>query len=183
MNSPGASPMPASLELKAGYRERRFADFSDCGNFRYSLRIVWDDDLPLLVVIGLNPSVANQHRDDPTVRRWKAYAKAWGYGGIVILNLFAFINTNPKGLLVVPNPVGPLNSVFFLKSQIANTDYRWALACWGNVHKTLKWREAIVKRELTQHPCKLKCLGTTLDGSPKHVLRLAGNLKPLPYGG
>ncbi|HMA98577.1 MAG TPA: DUF1643 domain-containing protein, partial [Wenzhouxiangella sp.] len=45
------------------------ANFSRCRRFRYTLWRRWDDDGPMVMIIGLNPSTADAHRNDPTIRR------------------------------------------------------------------------------------------------------------------
>jgi hypothetical protein len=64
--------------------ERRGANFSDCGLYRYSLHRIWDDSKPLVMFIGLNPSTPNADTDNPTIKRVKQIAINLGYGGIYI---------------------------------------------------------------------------------------------------
>ena len=66
------------------------ATFSSCKKYRYSLFRIWDEDKPLVLFIGLNPSTADEKEDDPTIRRCINFAKQWGYGGLIMGNLFAF---------------------------------------------------------------------------------------------
>ena len=49
--------------------------------------------------IMLNPSVANGEYDDRTVRKCMGFANTLGYNGIIILNLFSLVNTDPAALL------------------------------------------------------------------------------------
>ena len=51
---------------------------------------------PLILFIGLNPSTADETKNDPTIRRCINFAKDWGYGGVMIANLFAFRSTSPE---------------------------------------------------------------------------------------
>ena len=71
------------------------ANFSRCRQFRYTLWRRWDKTLPPVMMIGLNPSTADAHRNDPTIRRCIGFAKRWGHGGLVMTNLFAFRATYP----------------------------------------------------------------------------------------
>jgi len=73
------------------------ARFSPCSTWRYSLTRKWNA-LPLLGFIGLNPSTADETEDDPTIRRCIGFARDWGFGGIVMLNLFAYRSTDPRQL-------------------------------------------------------------------------------------
>ena len=61
------------------------------------------------MVIGLNPSTADEVTDDPTVRRCINYAKAWGYAGLCMTNLFAYRATDPVVMKAVAEPIGPDN--------------------------------------------------------------------------
>jgi hypothetical protein len=38
----------------------------------------------------LNPSTADAEVEDPTIRRCIGYSHAWGFAGIVVINLFVF---------------------------------------------------------------------------------------------
>lgn len=48
---------------------RKEAKISKCGQYRYALGRIWNEDsfsAPILVFIGLNPSIADADIDDPT---------------------------------------------------------------------------------------------------------------------
>ena len=51
-----------------------------------------------LVVIGVNPSTANETYPDPTVRKVIGFAELNNYDGSVMLNLYAQRSTNFKGV-------------------------------------------------------------------------------------
>ena len=59
----------------------RPALFSPCRTFRYRLGRRWSDG-PVLAFIMLNPSRADEHIDDPSVRRCIGFAQRLGYGGL-----------------------------------------------------------------------------------------------------
>lgn len=158
-------------------QESRWANFDDTKRYRYSLRICWNDSLPMLGVIGLNPSTADGQKDDATVRRWKGYAKDWGFGGLMIVNLCALVSTDPKRLSKSNDPYGPLNSVSFIKSTMVNAGCRTVWACWGNVPKMVKLREHQVEQEFR----KLWCIGVTKSGYPCHPLRKPKTAKLKPW--
>ncbi|MEI6196221.1 MAG: DUF1643 domain-containing protein [Verrucomicrobiota bacterium] len=46
---------------------KRDAHISADGRFRYALSRVWDDTLPTVTFIGLNPSTVDENKDDKTV--------------------------------------------------------------------------------------------------------------------
>src|SRR4051812_14962809 len=68
----------------------RGARFSSDRRHRYALWRVWDGDRGLCNFLMLNPSTADETSDDPTVASCTRRARAWGYGGLVVTNLFAF---------------------------------------------------------------------------------------------
>ncbi len=69
------------------------AILSEDRKYRYILSRTWDETKPTVLFIGLNPSTADEKTDDPTIRKCINYAKCWGYGKILMANLFAFRNT------------------------------------------------------------------------------------------
>lgn len=140
--------------------------------YRYSLSRIWDESLPPLTVIGLNPSTADETEDDPTIRRCVGYAKAWGLGGLIMLNLFAYRATNPQEMKAAPDPIGPDNDAFLR----VGADGVF-LAAWG-AHGAFRGRGDSVRRLLWNRP--LYCLGVTHKGEPKHPLYLRADLQPVP---
>ena len=89
---------------------KRQTVFSPCRTYRYVLRREWDVlDHSYVMFVGLNPSTADEVRDDPTVRRCLGYAKSWGYGALCLTNLFAFRATKPAVLKANPAPIGQEN--------------------------------------------------------------------------
>lgn len=69
------------------------AILSEDRKYRYILSRTWDETKPTVLFIGLNPSTADEKTDDPTIRKCINYAKCWGYGKILMANLFAFRST------------------------------------------------------------------------------------------
>jgi hypothetical protein len=142
----------------------RSADFSLCRTYRYTLWRVWNSKAPPACFIGLNPSTADELEDDPTIRRCMRFAKAWGYGGLVMANLFAFRATDPRMMKAAIDPVGPDNDAWLLRlADKAGI----VIAAWGN-HGSFMGRDRRVAGIIEN----LHCLGTTKDGSPKHPLYL-----------
>ena len=72
------------------------AVFSQDRQFRYRLWRRWDTSLPWLFIIGCNPSKADADANDPTIIKVIEFARANGYGGILMGNLYAFRETDPK---------------------------------------------------------------------------------------
>lgn len=150
------------------------ADFSTDRLYRYRLTRRWDETKPFMGVVGLNPSTADEKLDDPTIRRCINFAKSWGYGGLLMGNIFAFRSTDPKGLLGTQDPVGAENDAWLQKIK---SESELVLAAWGT-HGKLMGRGDYVKKLLPG----LHALGLNEDGSPRHPLYLPKGLKPVPFG-
>jgi hypothetical protein len=155
------------------------ATFSPCRRYRYALSRTWDSSLPTVVFCGLNPSTADETRDDPTVRRELAFARAWGFGSYVKVNAYALRSTDPKGLWQVPDPRGADN---FLAIKLAcfeaMTERPGGLfvAAWGNNIRTSD--EVELRRMLRLEGVKVHALKITKQGHPSHPLYLRSTSKP-----
>jgi hypothetical protein len=77
---------------------RKNALLSPCENYRYWLSRDWDDSLPIVTFIMMNPSTADATIDDATIRKCVGFAKAWGFGRIRVVNLFALRSRDPLDL-------------------------------------------------------------------------------------
>jgi hypothetical protein len=146
------------------------------GRYRYWLTREWqeEDAMNPLVVIGLNPSTADETKDDPTIRRCIQFAKDWGHDSLTMLNLFAFRSTDPMALREAQDPVGPENDEFIR----ALCECSRVLAAWG-VHGTLDGRDAVVRKMLREvRGARVQVLGLTKDGHPKHPLYIAAATQP-----
>ena len=74
------------------------AIISDCNRYRYELHREWDKKKGKVLFIMLNPSTACGVTDDLTTTRCINFAKKWGYGGIMIGNIYPFRAKRPKDL-------------------------------------------------------------------------------------
>ncbi|VYU35575.1 DUF1643 domain-containing protein [Streptococcus oralis] len=132
--------------------------------YRYTLSRTWDSTKPTVLFIGLNPSIADENIDDPTITRCINFAKDWGYGTLLMANLFAFRSTYPKEIYLIDDPIGKDNDHYLLEC-VKQSDL--IIACWGN-NGTYMDREKIIK-ELVPN---LYCLQKNKNGTPHHPLRL-----------
>jgi len=140
----------------------RSAGFSRCNRYRYWLRRIWDPALTHCVFIGLNPSTADAREDDPTLRRCLSFARDWGYGSLLLVNLFSFRATDPRALKMVSDPIGPRTDLW-LRRAVAETDT--VIAAWGN-GGLLFGRGVKVQQKLAN----LYCLDVTALRMPRHPL-------------
>lgn len=153
------------------------AEFSPCERYRYSLTRRWDNRLPGVCFVMLNPSTATAEKDDPTIRRCVGFAKHWGYGGVAIVNLFALRSTDPAQLYVADDPIGPKNDEAILEW----TGCRDVVCAWG-AHGAHLGRGAAVLSLIHRHTAgTVMCLGVTQDGQPKHPLYIAKSQERITY--
>jgi hypothetical protein len=125
----------------------------------------------------LNPSTADERRDDPTIRRCTGFARSLGYGGIHVVNLFAFRARHPRQLFKAADPVGPANDKFIARA--ARSAGR-VVAAWG-CHGAHRERDRIVTSLLVRMAASVVCLGRTLGGQPRHPLYISGASVLVPF--
>lgn len=150
--------------------------FSDCRQWRYVLEHRWSDG-PLLQVIGLNPSTADENQLDPTLRRVAGFARSWGYGGFVMNNLFAYRSTDPEVMLSHPDPIGPDNDHWIRATALR---CEATLAAWGADGGHMN-RDFEVARLLFVIGVPLHCLGMTKERFPRHPLYVRGDTRMEQY--
>ena len=127
----------------------------------------------------LNPSTADEVKNDPTVERCEVRARTTGYGGLIVVNIFAWRSTDPNALYKLDDPIGPEN----------DDAIRWAalnsemVVCgWGTHAGRLGARGREVKAILDKaRPGCAHALQVNADGSPKHPLYIAYSKLPRPF--
>ncbi len=126
----------------------------------------------------LNPSRADATTDDHTIRKCLRYTQSWGYSGLVVVNLFAYISSEPCKLRLVSDPIGPENDEYLAKYlKVADR----CLVAWGAVGDLPFMAERI--RQVTPLlPAEALCLGYTKKGWPRHPSRAALDLPSLSPG-
>lgn len=125
------------------------------------------------MVIGLNPSTADETKNDPTIRKCIGFAKRWGFEGLCMTNLFAFRATQPKEMLKCGNPIGDGNESYL--REIAS-DAGMILAAWGTNGSHLG-RDQWAKRTIPN----LMALKINRDGSPMHPLYVPYETVPVRF--
>lgn len=153
---------------------RSHAEVSEDGVYRYHLRRRWGGAGSLTWIL-LNPSTADGTINDPTIRRLLAFSRAWGYGGLVVVNLFALRATNPQELARHPNPVGPDNDDWI---RAATSGVPMVLLAWG-AHGFATERAEYVRSMLGE--TRACCLGVTKHGHPRHPLYVSSGVEPIEY--
>ena len=155
------------------FTERR-AVFSDDRKYRYTLAIQWDKDKPKLNFLMLNPSTADEIKNDPTVERCERRARNLGYGSVSITNLFALRSTDPRALYDAEDPIGELNNIYILNEALVSA---MVVCAWG-VHGIFMERGETVLTMLRNLSIKPHCLKLSKSGTPCHPLYLPYTATP-----
>ena len=155
------------------------AEFSPCRRWRYLLWRQWEPAKPVANFLMLNPSTADEHKLDPTCSRAREYAERWGYGGLIVTNVFGFRSTDPKLMKSENDPVGPGNDAAIVR---AAKESDLVVCAWGN-HGQLGGRSSHVKNLLRKNNIKVHHLKLNANGEPAHPLYLPGKLKPASWVG
>lgn len=163
---------------------RGAARFSGCGRYRYTLERWWGDETDPLVMCLLNPSKAGADPadGDPTVDRQIERARRLGAGGLVVLNAYALISTDPRGLREALaagiDPVGSENDAAIL--EWVRRSKRGVVCGWGRHARLLRRGEAVT-RMLVDAGVTQWSLAENDDGSPTHPLYLPYEAPLRPY--
>jgi hypothetical protein len=162
------SPL-AQNGLLSAFAVESGAKFSDCRKYRFVLYRIWDKSKPMIMFVGLNPSTANETKDDATIRRVKSMANSWGYGGVYMLNCFPFISTNPDDLKVCDKLEE--NDLWLYTISLKCKEVVFA---WGNFDIVVEKSRDIA---LTQLFPNAKCLIKNKNGSPRHPLYVPSTIQ------
>ena len=139
--------------------------FDVSGRYRYSLWRAWSAYHPRIAFVLLNPSTADEQRNDPTIRRCMGFARAWDFGSLEVVNLFAYRATDYRELIKVSDPIGEENNYFLLHAvERCST----VVLGWGNRGMLLGRDRQVMSLLIGRND--VHCLGITKDGQPLHPL-------------
>ena len=150
------------------------AKFSPCRRWRYLLWRRWDASKPVANFLMLNPSTADELQLDPSCTRARNYAERWGYGALLVTNVFAWRATDPDDMRAAKDPVGKGNDAAIVR---AAREAAIVVCAWGN-HGGFLGRSAAVLGLLENSGIKLHVLRLNGSGEPAHPLYLPGSLAP-----
>jgi len=148
--------------------------YSDCETYRYQLTRVWNPPGPRVLFVMLNPSTATEAQNDPTVERCERRARALGFGGFRVTNIFAWRDTDPRKMRAALDPIGPENDAAILEAC------QWGdqvIAAWGT-HGAHLNRGPQVEALLRASGRSVLHLGLSKAGHPKHPLYIAYTQQP-----
>ena len=154
----------------------------------------------MVLFIALNPSTADATVNDPTMRRCIGFAQSWGYGGMIVANLFAYRATKPTVLRQAKDPIGPEGDRWIdaLCQYVVQQDHGVErdelepspeqqnnpggniILAWGN-HGKWQGRDRAVLQQIQAIIAQPHCLAITKQGQPSHPLYLPKTLRPIPF--
>jgi len=153
------------------------AVFSQCGRYRYFLRRDLDmlNPKPLLGIL-LNPSKANAHDNDPTTTVNCRFALSWGFGTWAAVNLFAWIDKDPRELPDPKEAVGPDNDMAIkLALEWVDREGGRVFTAWGtggaHGNRASEVEKLLAGRSLLR-------LGANADGSPRFPRAIPRGTEP-----
>ena len=158
----------------------RTAEFSDDRLHRFRLTRRWGEG-QLLGICMLNPSDANEEKNDPTATRCIGFTRAFGFPGNVIVNLFSLVATYPRDL--VANLDHAVTAVTDEHILAVATECPTVIVAWG-ANAAKPWavdRAAEVLAMLRSRCPNILCLGYTEERCPRHPLMLPKATVPEPY--
>jgi hypothetical protein len=152
------------------------AAFDGSGRYRYTLWRAWSSYHPRIVFVLLNPSTADEERNDPTIRRCIGFARAWEFGSVEVVNLFAYRTTDYKELFKVGDPIGKENNYYLIQAVERCSTVVVGWGTWGTLLARDRQVLSLIAGRKDVH-----CLGITKNGQPRHPLYLKGDTSLVPF--
>lgn len=148
--------------------ERGSAIFSPDRLYRYLLTRPLAPSGPKVLYGMLNPSTAGAEENDSTITRCISFARQLEASSLSVVNMGAYIATDPDELPKAADPLGPSNRRI-VADAAAGADI--VIAAWGALSPKLR---KLFKESVTGFVAigNLKCLGKTKHGDPHHPLYL-----------
>ena len=147
-----------------------------------------------VMFLMLNPSTADETRNDRTIRRCINFGKAWGYARLYVCNLSPFRSPEPKHVVAAGTEPSEVWRENFTTILTTAEKCDLVVAAYGGMASGLPPvydyepgepldREAVIIEALKACGHDVQCLGVTKQGNPKHPLYLKADTKPEPFPG
>lgn len=127
-----------------------------------------------LMVIGVNPSTANESTPDATMRKVMGFAEYNGFDSFIMVNLYPQRTTDPNRLDKIADFELNGRNCNFIKEALSKMGrFPTVLCAWGNLIKKRRYLgtclTTIVEAIASLQP-QYKCINTTNAGHPVHPL-------------
>lgn len=130
-----------------------------------------------LLVLGLNPSTADEKKPDATIRKIMGFAERWGYDSFIMVNLYPLRCTFPGDLPKDFEEDLHVQNYRTIEEIISNLGDTEVLVCYGDnirVQPYLEFCKTEILKMLSEYS-KLKLVrisDLTIKGNPRHPCRL-----------
>lgn len=139
------------------------AIFSSCLRYRH---LLWRKGYNPLVFVMLNPSIANAHENDHTLRSCLRIAKHNRFDGVVVANLHDLISTDAKVIKTHTNTTSILANHYIEEAAHIGS---FVVCAWGN-GGVIRRRGEYVRHMLRGMGVQMKCFNITKLDQPEHPL-------------
>ena len=146
-------------------------------HYRYQATYTWQPDRKQVCFILHNPTLVAHEQTDPTTRKCIMFARVWGYGSLVVVNLFARRADSPQRLAKMTDPVGVDNDRYIVEAALAADR---VVVAWGSKGDYVN-RSNQVLALLQEHGVQPYCLKRTKWGDPYQPLYVALATNPVLY--
>ena len=150
------------------------------GKYRYRLTREIGPSSNAVMFLMLNPSVADDSQDDPTIRRCIGFARLWGFGWMHVTNLSPLRATDSKELRVqgLDKPRVRKRNMEMVLQTAAKSNM--IVAAWGD--KGI-WEDRASKmlKVMKRHGHDVYCLQLTKRNQPRHPQGVKGNRRPMLF--
>lgn len=129
-----------------------------------------------LIIIGANPSTANEEKSDRTLVMAMKIADKYGYDGLVFLNLYPQRTKDPKELHAESNKPLHERNLEVIKSVIEKTDNPKVLLAYGDLVLFRPYLKSNLHEIVNLFPTTtswFKMGELTVIGNPRHLSRLS----------
>lgn len=160
----------AKVTYRTSKDGKSFAMYSHDMRHRYILSRTWNSQQPHLCWLMLNPSTATEEANDPTVERCERRTRNDSrFGGILVLNLYAFRATAPRELWSAADPIGTYNDMT-IEANIAENGH--VVCAWGTNARAERSSSVrhLLRRLYRDRGVACYHLGLCKTGDPKHPL-------------
>jgi hypothetical protein len=131
----------------------------------------------------LNPSKAGETESDHTVTRQIERSRRMGFGGLIVVNAFAFVATDPRDMKRAADPVGPENDSYILGAAMEATESGGkVIVAWGK-DGAFRSRATDICRLMEERDIPLWVLQVNGDGQPGHPLYIGYDVEPVLWKG
>merc|ERR1719450_778642 len=150
--------------------------------YRYGIWRKWNNDNPMVLVIGCNPSKANEGEDDPTIQKLTRLVQNKGFGGFYMGHLYGYITPHPNVMKERANKlgfdsiIGPENDEVLeeMSAHVNDVLFTYGDSCvywWGRNLRRARQRANHVRNLMNRHD--KWTLGLTRNGlgAPRHPLQ------------